>query len=195
MIGVGTRRRWRGRGVRSNWRLARRTWRHCVRSRGRERSRQVAGSGHVVQHPQRAGDKAAQSPLLPGTPRPQFKQKMAEVLCVYREVKLIKEAAAAANEQLSDAVAIVSYDEKPGSRPRPRTCRPSPASTPDSEPNLDRSCASRVVRAPSRNSWSPEAGRKGQRTGQCRPTIRDPRGTPTGSGGACSAPLENRSAR
>src|SRR5881227_2909450 len=44
----------------------------------------------------------------------QFKQKMAEVLCVYREVKLIKERAAAAKRQPSDAVAIVSYDEKPG---------------------------------------------------------------------------------
>ncbi len=52
---------------------------------------------------------------------PEFKQKMAEVLCVYRQVKLIKrqvklikEATAAAKEELSDAVAIVSYDEKPG---------------------------------------------------------------------------------
>jgi transposase len=45
---------------------------------------------------------------------PEFKQKMAEVLCVYREVKLIKETAAAANQEPSDAVAIVSYDEKPG---------------------------------------------------------------------------------
>jgi transposase len=45
---------------------------------------------------------------------PEFKAKMAEVLCVYREVKLIKEIAAAANEEPSDAVAIVSYDEKPG---------------------------------------------------------------------------------
>ena len=44
----------------------------------------------------------------------QFKQKMAEVLCVYREVKLIKQRAAAAKQQPSDAVAIVSYDEKPG---------------------------------------------------------------------------------
>ena len=44
---------------------------------------------------------------------PEFKQKMAEVLCVYREVKLIKETAAAKQEP-SDAVAIVSYDEKPG---------------------------------------------------------------------------------
>jgi transposase len=44
---------------------------------------------------------------------PEFKHKMAEVLCVYREVKLIKETAAAKQEP-SDAVAIVSYDEKPG---------------------------------------------------------------------------------
>src|SRR5271169_8148 len=39
---------------------------------------------------------------------PEFKQKMAEVLCVYREVRLIKETAAAAKQQPSDAVAIVS---------------------------------------------------------------------------------------
>jgi transposase len=45
---------------------------------------------------------------------PEFKQKMAEVLCVYREVQVIKEAAAAAKQAPSDAVAIVSYDEKPG---------------------------------------------------------------------------------
>src|SRR6266403_803530 len=45
---------------------------------------------------------------------PEFEQKMAQVLCVYREVKLIKETAAAAKQEPSDAVAIVSYDEKPG---------------------------------------------------------------------------------
>ena len=45
---------------------------------------------------------------------PEFKTKMAEVLCVYREVKLIKDTAAAANRKPSDAVAIISYDEKPG---------------------------------------------------------------------------------
>jgi transposase len=39
---------------------------------------------------------------------PDFPAKMAEVLCVYRQVKLLKERAP------SDAVAIVSYDEKPG---------------------------------------------------------------------------------
>jgi hypothetical protein len=45
---------------------------------------------------------------------PEFKQKMAEVLCIYREVKLVKETAAAAKHKPSDTVAIVSYDEKPG---------------------------------------------------------------------------------
>ncbi len=45
---------------------------------------------------------------------PEFKQKMAEVLCVYGQVKLIRESAAAAKQKPGDAVAIVSYDEKPG---------------------------------------------------------------------------------
>jgi transposase len=45
---------------------------------------------------------------------PEFKTKMAEVLCVYREVKLVKETAALAKQKPNDAVAIVSYDEKPG---------------------------------------------------------------------------------
>jgi hypothetical protein len=44
---------------------------------------------------------------------PEFKQKMAEVLCVYREVKLIKETAEAAKQEPSDAVATISH-EKPG---------------------------------------------------------------------------------
>lgn len=42
---------------------------------------------------------------------PEFAEKMAEILCVYKEVEILKEAAAA---EQSDAVAIVSYDEKPG---------------------------------------------------------------------------------
>src|SRR6202050_5283155 len=45
---------------------------------------------------------------------PDFAETMAEVLCVYRRVKVLKAAAAAAKEQPGDAVAIVSYDEKPG---------------------------------------------------------------------------------
>ena len=42
---------------------------------------------------------------------PDFDAKMAEVLCVYREVEILKQAAA---DALDRAVAIVSYDEKPG---------------------------------------------------------------------------------
>ena len=45
---------------------------------------------------------------------PEFEQKMAQVLCVYREVEILKQAAASGSEQPSEAVAIVSYDEKPG---------------------------------------------------------------------------------
>src|ERR1700736_5067271 len=43
----------------------------------------------------------------------EFEEKMAQVLCVYREVAILKDAAAAAKEQ-DKPVAIVSYDEKPG---------------------------------------------------------------------------------
>src|SRR5262245_29145476 len=45
---------------------------------------------------------------------PDFAEKMAEVLCVYRQVKILKGTAAAAKKQPNDAVAIISYDEKPG---------------------------------------------------------------------------------
>jgi transposase len=45
---------------------------------------------------------------------PDFKQKMADVLCVYRQVAILKESAAKSKTQPADAVAIVSYDEKPG---------------------------------------------------------------------------------
>ena len=45
---------------------------------------------------------------------PEFAKKMAEVLCVYRKVKLLKKAAARSKQKPSDRVAIVSYDEKPG---------------------------------------------------------------------------------
>src|SRR5580704_6116808 len=44
---------------------------------------------------------------------PQFDQKMAQVLCIYREVQVLKKAAAKSKKP-SKAVAIVSYDEKPG---------------------------------------------------------------------------------
>jgi hypothetical protein len=45
---------------------------------------------------------------------PEFAEKMAEVLCVYRKVKLLKKAAVGSKTKPSDAVAIISYDEKPG---------------------------------------------------------------------------------
>src|SRR5271170_3975622 len=61
---------------------------------------------------------------------PDFAEKMAEVLCVYRQVKILKKAAAVSKKKPSDAVAVISYDEnrvsRPSQRPR-RTCRPSPA--------------------------------------------------------------------
>src|ERR1700756_2601651 len=44
---------------------------------------------------------------------PDFAEKMAEVLCVYRQVKILKKAAAAAKHKPNE-VAIISYDEKPG---------------------------------------------------------------------------------
>src|SRR5258708_1136484 len=46
----------------------------------------------------------------------EFEQKMAEVLCVYREVQVLKKAAAKAKKAKKPGkpVTIVSYDEKPG---------------------------------------------------------------------------------
>src|ERR1700747_3553266 len=43
----------------------------------------------------------------------EFEQKMAEVLCVYREVQVLKRAAAKSRKAIK-GVAVVSYDEKPG---------------------------------------------------------------------------------
>jgi transposase len=43
----------------------------------------------------------------------EFEDKMAQVLCVYREVAILKKAAAASKKP-TEAVAVVSYDEKPG---------------------------------------------------------------------------------
>ena len=48
---------------------------------------------------------------------PQFKAKMAQVLCVYSKVNVLKKAAAAAtkkNRKPSEAVTVISFDEKPG---------------------------------------------------------------------------------
>jgi hypothetical protein len=45
---------------------------------------------------------------------PEFKQRWRRFSLCYRGVKIIKETAAAAKQKPSDAVAIFSYDEKPG---------------------------------------------------------------------------------
>ena len=44
---------------------------------------------------------------------PDFEQKMADVLCVYREVQVLKKRAVRSKEP-GKSVAIISYDEKPG---------------------------------------------------------------------------------
>lgn len=44
---------------------------------------------------------------------PEFDAKMAQILCVYKEVEMLK-AAGAASAEPSERQAIVSYDEKPG---------------------------------------------------------------------------------
>ena len=48
---------------------------------------------------------------------PEFKAKMAQVLCVYSKVNVLKKAAATSakkNKKPSEAVTVISYDEKPG---------------------------------------------------------------------------------
>jgi hypothetical protein len=45
---------------------------------------------------------------------PEFKAKMAQVPCVYREVSVLKKAAATKKNKPSKAVTAISYDEKPG---------------------------------------------------------------------------------
>ena len=63
----------------------------------------------------------------------EFEPKMAEVLCVYREVEVLKKAPAKGNRR-SKPVAIISYDEKPenpGHRnDGARFAAPNPVSTP-----------------------------------------------------------------
>jgi transposase len=45
---------------------------------------------------------------------PEFETKMAEILCVYREVAVLREDAACAVAGLDGSQVIISYDEKPG---------------------------------------------------------------------------------
>ena len=64
---------------------------------------------------------------------PDFAEKMAEVLCVYRQVRILKQAAAVSKKKLSDAMAIISYDEKPGIQAIATTA-------PDLPPRARRAC-------------------------------------------------------
>jgi hypothetical protein len=72
-----------------------------------------------LQDTRRARDQAAQKPALAKAGvryylerrDPEFEPKMAEVLCVYREVKMRRAASGGANAR---EFAVVSYDEKPG---------------------------------------------------------------------------------
>jgi len=85
-------------------------------------------SGHVVQNSRPRMKSSRTRCALSGTPRPLFDDKMAEVLCVYREVRVV-EASSTARAREIPAVAIISYDEKPGVQAigtTARTCRRSP---------------------------------------------------------------------
>jgi hypothetical protein len=53
-----------------------------------------------------------QEEAKPHTARPRSCGKITDVLCVYRQMKTLKKAAAASKKQ--NALAIISYDEKPG---------------------------------------------------------------------------------
>ena len=73
---------------------------------------------------------------------PDFAAKMAEVLCVYREVALLKQAKAKTGEANTGEtgtpdVAIVSYDEKPGIQAIATTTKDLPP-VPDKHPSLTR---------------------------------------------------------
>ena len=74
-----------------------------------------SGAGHGVQDPGPEEVKPHKVRYYLEQRDPDFAEKMAEVLCVYRQVKILKQTAAASkNKRPSDAVAIISYDEKPG---------------------------------------------------------------------------------
>jgi hypothetical protein len=83
---------------------------------------------------------------------PDFAEKIAKVLCVYRQVKVLKAAAASAKEQPGDTMAVVSYATRsPASRPSrppPRTCRPNPACTRPSRVSTSTSAAARSLCRP-----------------------------------------------
>ena len=90
-----------------------------------------AGSRHGVQDPRPEEIKPHKVRYYLERRDAEFEQKMAEVLCVYREVQVLKRAAAKSRKAIK-RVAIVSYDEKPGIQAiatQHPICRPSAAST------------------------------------------------------------------
>ena len=69
---------------------------------------------------------------------PEFEPKMAEVLCVYREVEMRRAAGGAANAR---EIAVVSYDEKPGIQAIGTTAPDLPP-VPGAHPTISREYAS-----------------------------------------------------
>ena len=88
----------------------------CARARADRRAHLPCPprSRHFVQHPQRARDKAAQGPLLPGAPRPGVQTEDGGGSVRLSGGQADQGEGAAAKQKPSDAIAIVSYDEKPG---------------------------------------------------------------------------------
>src|SRR5437764_11996832 len=81
-----------------------------------------AGPGDGVQDLGRARSQAAQEPALAKAGvryyleqrDPEFEPKMAEILCVYRQVAMLRGQAEESQDSGGGSLAIVSYDEKPG---------------------------------------------------------------------------------
>jgi hypothetical protein len=95
----------RGQGVGLSALMAQHARQHGPRLPGR------SGARNHLQDTRCWRGKAAQVRYYLERRDPEFAAKMAEVLCVYREVKLLKKRTKSA-----DPVAIVSYDEKPACR-------------------------------------------------------------------------------
>src|ERR1700759_5590454 len=72
-----------------------------------------AGSRHGVQDPRPGGNQAHKVRYYLENRDAEFEQKMAEILCVYREVEVLKKASAKSKGR-GKPVAIIFYDEKSG---------------------------------------------------------------------------------
>ena len=86
---------------------------------------------------------------------PDFAEKMAEVLCVYRQVKILKQAAGVSKKKPSDAMAIISYDgaRHTGHRnDRPRLAAQAPALTRPSHVSMNINVTARSACRPASTS-------------------------------------------